>query len=89
MKKQNFILDLTKIEGNLEKIYDAKKLGIFCYEEKVILVDLEARKAKILKFEEEIRRQKSRAIWLSQGDNNTTFFTNMLTIGEILIPYGI
>jgi hypothetical protein len=38
--------------------------------------------------EESISRLKSRAIWISEGDNNTKRFTILPIIEKIKIPFG-
>jgi hypothetical protein len=43
---------------------------------------------KLLQVDEELWRQKSRAIWLKKGDQNTKFFTISLATGGIGKIFG-
>ena len=52
-------------------------IGIFGFTsvaDKDLLIEIESCKSVILLFQEKEARQKSRALWLSCGDDNTPFF---------------
>ena len=75
--------DLVDIELLLVESFNKVGFGFSSEEDKVSLIELESRKRKILLDCENEARQKSRALWLLCGDDNTPFFTNMLIIGNM------
>ena len=66
--------DLVEIEILLLVFSHKNGFGFLTEEDKVALIKLESRKRKILLDREHEARQKSRAIWLLCGDDNTPFF---------------
>jgi len=86
---------LTNIEAELSSLLDERNLGFISAEKKVCLIELENKKANILKECEEYQRLRSRAIWLKAGDDNTRFFQNYAkgrkvynTIWNLPMPEG-
>lgn len=74
---------------------DDRNLGFTSVDDKAHLMELENRKARILKEREESWRLKSRAIWLQAGDDNIRFFHNYAkgrkvsnTIWNLPLPDG-
>lgn len=74
---------------------DDRNLGFTSVDDKAHLMELENRKARILKEREESWRLKSRAIWLQAGDDNRRFFHNYAkgrkvsnTIWNLPLPDG-
>jgi len=72
-KNAQNIKDLVDIEFELKRFYD-RHLGFSSMADKDLLIEIESRKNSILVFREKEARQKSRALWLSCGDDNTPFF---------------
>ena len=66
--------DLVDIEFELKRFHDRHNFGITSVVDKDLLIEIESRKSAILLFREKEARQKSRALWLSCGDDNTPFF---------------
>ena len=69
--------------------------GFASVDDKIILLDLEMRKRTILLDRENEARQKSTAIWITCGDDNTSFFhkyanhrKNINSIWKIADDYG-
>lgn len=72
LNKEN--AQLTLIEAELSSLLDDRNLGFILGEDKAHLIELENKKAHILKLREESQRLISRAIWLKAGDENSRFF---------------
>ena len=94
-KKAQDIKDLVDIEFELKRYYDRVSFVFTLVEDKLILVELESHKRIILCFKEKGARQKSRALWLICGDDNTPFFhkfaahrKNINTIWKIQNDFG-
>ena len=66
--------ELVEIEILISAFSLKFAFGFSFDEDKAALIDLETRKRKILLDQEHEARQKSRAIWLMCGDDNTPFF---------------
>ena len=64
--------DLKDVEEVLHKLFDQNSCVVSSKESKR-LKDLEGKKKELLEMEV-TWRLKSRAIWLAEGDNYTTFF---------------
>jgi hypothetical protein len=73
-KRQNEDLELKEIESQLQRISEEEGGGYATLEAKISLLRMEERRNKLLKEKEEMWRLKSRAIWLTSGDENTKFF---------------
>ena len=91
-KKAQDIKDLVDIESDMKRYYDRTIIGFISEEDKLSLIELESCKISISCFREKEARQKSRALWLICGDDNTPFFhkfvahtKNLNTIWKILI----
>ena len=65
--------DLVEIDFLLV-YFNQSRFGFSSKVDKISLVELESRKRKILLDREQEARQKSRALWLLCGDDNTPFF---------------
>ena len=70
-RKEQDLKDLVEIEILLEEACTKMGFGYSSEEDKESLVVLESRKRNILLDRENEARQKSRAIWLLCGDDNT------------------
>ena len=66
--------DLMDIEFQLAESFNKVGFGFSSEEDKASFIELESRKSKIPLDQENEARQKSRAIWLTCGDDNTYFF---------------
>ena len=73
-KKAQNITDLVDIEFELKIFHDSHLSGNLSVVDKDLLIEIESRKHAILLFREKEARQKSRALWLRCGDDNTPFF---------------
>ena len=80
--------ELIEIELLLGNAYFNVGFGYTTKADNDSLYALEARRRNILLDREKEARQKSRAIWLLYGDDNTPFFINLLIIGNLLILFG-
>ena len=78
-KKAQDIKDFFDIEFAMKVNLDRMVYGFDSEEEKLSLVELEPRKKTILCDREKEARQKSRALWLLCGDDNTPFFHKYAT----------
>jgi len=83
------------MESDLTDLIDDNKRGFLSVEAKLNLIELENKRARILKEREETWRLKSRTIWLKVGDENTRYFQNFAkgrkasnTIWKLPIPNG-
>ena len=65
--------DLKDVEEALHKLFD-QNCCVVSSKESQKLKDLEGKKKELLEMEEVTWRVKSRAIWLAEGDINTTLF---------------
>lgn len=63
-----------QLEEEIDTIFSHNSSSIFTKDTKRQLVDLETRKANILRIQEENWRIKNRAISINQSDRNTKFF---------------
>jgi len=66
--------ELKQVEEDLLMMYESEGGGLISPESKEALTRLEGRRNSLLCEKEETWRLKSRAIWLSSGDDNTKFF---------------
>jgi hypothetical protein len=79
-----------EVEMKLKDLYESIDDGSLSEIQLKELKELETTQHSYLKNEEESRRLKSRALWLSTGDNNTVFPSianlrkNINTIWEII-----
>ena len=64
---------MVDIEFELKRFYD-RHIGFTSLADKELLIEIESHKNSILLFWEKEARQKSRALWLICGDENTPFF---------------
>jgi hypothetical protein len=62
------------VEQALQDIYESEGWGLSSPESKMALKSLEEKKRKLLEEREAAWHLKSRATWLSNGDENTKFF---------------
>ena len=87
--------ELIKNEGDIEEVFLHNHSSILFIDDKFQVVELDERRLKFLKMEEESWCLKSWAIWISQGDQNTICFhryasqrKSINTIYEIRSPQG-
>jgi hypothetical protein len=83
-------LKIEKIEEDLEAYYQKKAHKMDTTDSDLHIKELDKEQTKILYVKEDMWRQKSKAIWLQKGDQNTKFFhlfasykRNQKTIWEI------
>jgi hypothetical protein len=81
-------LEMDKIEEGLNDLYHQKTQGLQNADIEQQLMKLEEDRKKLLLEEEERWRQKSRAIWIKSGDNNSKLFHVLQAIKEIKSTYG-
>ena len=73
-KKEKEDVELIVIEEWLNSSMSGDAPGLLSDDTKAIVVLKEKRRKEILNEREELWHLKSRAIWLSSGDDNTKFF---------------
>jgi len=73
-KKRREEEELKQVEEDLLRIYESDGGGLISQESKEALARLESRRNTLLSDKEETWRLKSRAIWMTCGDDNTKFF---------------
>jgi hypothetical protein len=89
-------LNLDKLEEDLHDYYQKKTWGLMSTGVELQIKSLEEERNKHLQAEEELWRQRSKAIWIKSGDHNTNFFhqfashrRNNKHIWEILDENGL
>ena len=65
---------ILEIQFELKRFFDRVNTGFNSDEDKLFLVELEARNRNILVFQEKEARKKSRALWLLFGNDNMPYF---------------
>jgi hypothetical protein len=73
-KRQNEDKELKKIESKLQSLSEEEGGGYATLVCNISIFHLENRRNKLLKEKEESLRLKSKATWLTSGDENTIFF---------------
>ena len=69
-RKESQEKELSIIEEEYHHISNVMDEDLFSAERKNRLLLLDGKSRKLLKVQEETMRQKSRAVWLKDGDNN-------------------
>ena len=76
IKRSSLNEELEKLDAELQGLYLAVDDSLFSAERKMKVRCLETKQSIILKHKEETLHQKSRAIWLREGDCNSKYFHN-------------
>ena len=68
------MVDLERIEGEIQILSLGTKEDFFSFDIKCRLIDMEGQKCSLLRIREETKRKKSHAVWMVAGDHNTKYF---------------
>ena len=76
IKRSSLNEELEKLDAELQALYLAVDGSLFSAERKMKVRCLETKQSIILRHKEDTLRQKSRAIWIQEGDSNSKYFHN-------------